>query len=207
MKVKICGITNFADAEAACGLGADALGFNFYPPSPRYIDPENARRIIEKLPPFVTTVGVFVNVADPDSLLETARKAGIQVLQLHGDEGVDYCRRLAGRPLIRTLRLGKAPLPDIGRIPARAFLLDTGNERLFGGTGKAFDWSLAETFPRNRPVVLAGGLRPANVAEAIRRVRPYGVDVCSGVESGPGKKDVGKMSAFMKEVENAVRRL
>jgi phosphoribosylanthranilate isomerase len=201
MKVKVCGITNYTDAEMALDYGADALGFNFFPSSPRYIRPENARRIICCLPPFVVAVGLFVNVAEPEQVAETARRAGIQVIQLHGDETPKYCRALTDWPLIKALRIGPDGIPEsIHSYLVQAFLLDAKDDVLFGGTGKSFDWSIAKDLQQNRPIILAGGLRPDNVREAIRIVQPYGVDVCSGVESSPGKKDPDKLQEFMSEV-------
>jgi phosphoribosylanthranilate isomerase len=203
MKVKICGITSYRDAALALDEGADALGFNFFPKSPRYIDPETAHSIIERLPPFAITVGLFVNVPDPSDLVRTAHVAGVQVVQLHGDENPAYCSKLAGYPLIKALRIGDERVDrNLDSYPVRAFLLDVKDDVLFGGTGKSFDWSLAQGIDRKRPVILAGGLRPDNVQAAILTVRPYGVDVCSGVEREPGKKDPVKLADFMNEVRN-----
>jgi phosphoribosylanthranilate isomerase len=204
MKVKVCGIMNYDDAVMALDHGVDALGFNFFPPSPRYIRPEDARLIIRRLPPFAITVGLFVNVARQELVAQTARSAGVQVIQLHGDETPEYCRELAAWPLIKALRIGESGLPEnLEEYSVRAFLLDAKDDALFGGTGKSFSWHLAKSIKHNRPVILAGGLRPDNVGEAIRIVEPYGVDVCSGVEKAPGKKDSGKLIEFMNEVRNA----
>lgn len=203
MKVKICGITNYDDAALALDAGADALGFNFFPSSPRYVKPMDANAIILRLPPFVVTVGLFVNVERPENLERTAMMAGVQVIQLHGDESPEYCRMLSGWPLIQALRIGDAPLDlDLDQYPVRAFLLDVKDDVLFGGTGKSFDWTLAQSIDRKRPVILAGGLRSDNVQDAIRIVKPYAVDVCSGVEREPGKKDPVKLAEFMNEVRN-----
>jgi phosphoribosylanthranilate isomerase len=181
----------------------DALGFNFFASSPRYLKPADARSIILRLPPFVTTVGLFVNVAGTDQVSEMAHIAGVQVLQLHGDETPEYCGRLAPWPLIKALRIGKDDIPrGLDAYPVQAFLLDARDDSLFGGTGRSFDWSLAQSIKRIHPIILAGGLRPENVSEAIRIVAPYGVDVCSGVESSPGKKDAKKLMHFMNEVRN-----
>jgi len=182
--------------------GVDALGFNFYPPSPRYIRPADARAIIRRLPPFVVNVGLFVN-ASPEEVRENAGVAGIQVVQLHGDESREYCRELSGLPIIKALRIGKEPVEEhLDEYPVQAFLLDTRDDLFFGGTGKSFDWSRAAEITKIRPIILAGGLRPDNVRAAIRIVKPYGVDVCSGVESAPGKKDSAKLIEFMNEVRN-----
>jgi phosphoribosylanthranilate isomerase len=203
MKVKVCGITSYEDAAMVLDQGVDALGFNFFANSPRYIRPEDARSIIRRIPPFVSTVGLFVNVEDPNQISSIAHIAGVQVLQLHGDETPAYCQKLSGWPLIKALRIGKGEGPSgLEDYPVRAFLLDSKDDVLFGGTGKSFDWSMVKDIKRIRPILLAGGLRPDNVREAIRVVAPYGVDVCSGVESAPGKKDAGKLLQFMNEVRN-----
>ncbi len=203
MRVKVCGITSYEDAAMALDQGVDALGFNFFPPSPRYIRPADARLIIRRIPPLAVTVGLFVNVAEPDMVSEIAHAAGVQVLQLHGDETPEYCARLADWPVVKALRIGESGIPhNTQSYPVQAFLLDARDEALFGGTGKSFDWSLAKGIKRIRPIILAGGLRPDNVREAIRVVEPYGVDVCSGVETAPGKKDAGKLLEFMNEVRN-----
>lgn len=202
MKVKICGITCREDALAAVAAGADALGFNFCPASPRYIDPRRARDIVGALPPFIAAVGVFVDVASPAEVRRIARLSGVSVLQLHGDESPDYCRRLRrSYPLIKALRLGKdLNRRALGEYPVQAFLLDTYDDTRRGGTGKTFDWNLACDLAGLRPIILAGGLTPENVASAVRTVRPYAVDVCSGVEARPGKKDPEKIARFMEEV-------
>jgi len=205
-RVKICGITSYEDAALALDLGADALGFNFYPGSRRFLGFAAARDITRRLPPLATTVGVFVNAADPTEVDAGARAAGVQVLQLHGDESTDYCRRLGAWPLIKAVRIDKDWTgARLAGYAVQAFLFDHGDDQQFGGTGTAFDWSLARGFRRERKIILAGGLNPANVAEAIHAVQPYGVDVCSGVESRPGIKDAGKLAAFMNEVLHASR--
>ena len=184
--------------------GADALGFNFFPQSPRYIPPEDAREIIRRIPPFVVTVGLFVNVAEQSRVSGIARAAGVQVLQLHGDETPEYCMGLRDWPLIKALRIGKNGIQeDLEAYPVQGFLLDVRDDTLFGGTGISFDWKIAQNVQRVRPIILAGGLRPDNVREAIRIVDPYAVDVCSGVESAPGKKSARKVVEFMNEVKNA----
>jgi phosphoribosylanthranilate isomerase len=207
MKVKVCGITSYEDAAMALDQAVDALGFNFFPPSPRYISPGEARSIIRRLPPFAAAVGVFVNVSSAESLMETALLAGVQVLQLHGDETPEYCSQLSSRPLIKALRIGKDGIREnLEEYPVQAFLLDSKDDALFGGTGRSFDWKLAAKIKRVRPIILAGGLRAENVGEAIRTLEPYGIDVCSGVESRPGKKDAGKLREFMNEVRNVGRK-
>ncbi len=208
MKVKICGITNYEDAAMAADLGADALGFNFFPKSRRYITPEEARKIIRRIPPFVVTVGLFVNAAEQSQVSAIAHAAGVQVIQLHGDETPEFCRGLSGWTVIKALRIGKSGIQeDPEAFPVQAFLLDSRDDALFGGTGKTFDWNLAKNISRVRPIILAGGLTPENVREAIRVVDPYAVDVCSGVESAPGKKSAQKVMEFMNEVRNVNRSL
>ena len=203
IKVKVCGITNAEDALAAVEAGADALGFIFYEKSPRYVVPAVAANIIAELPPLVTPVGVFVNegLATVRSIMETCRLA---MAQLHGDENVSYCRELA-RPAMKALRLkDRGSLLALaeyqGRGGVRGFVLDTFSELAYGGTGQITDWGLAADVAKSTPILLAGGLTPENVTEAIRIVRPYGVDVSSGVESAPGKKDHAKMRAFVDAV-------
>jgi phosphoribosylanthranilate isomerase len=208
MKIKVCGITSYEDAKLALDLGADALGFNCFPPSPRYIDPQASRSIIRKLPPFGIAVGLFVNEADPSEVEQKARYMGVQVLQFHGDESPDYCRRFGKWAVIKAVRIGTEPIPEnLDEFPAQAFLLDSKDDALYGGTGKTFAWSLAEGIASLRPVILAGGLRADNVGEAIRRLNPYAVDVCSGVECRPGKKDPAKLRDFMNEVAHVCRGL
>ena len=204
MKVKICGITSFDDASAALALGADALGFNFHPGSPRYTDPATARGIVSRLPPFAAAVGVFVNPGSPADVLRIARAAGVGVLQLHGDESPEFCRALADWPLVKAVRVGGGLDPGVlARYPVRAFLLDAYEETAYGGTGRTFNWERAAALRGIGAIILAGGLTPENVGRAIRTVRPYAVDVCSGVEAAPGRKDKAMMARFMEEVHNA----
>jgi phosphoribosylanthranilate isomerase len=200
-KIKVCGITRYEDAAMALDEGADALGFNFYPRSPRYIEPSDARSITRRLPPLATTVGVFVNVESPAEVAATAAMAGVRVLQLHGDETPAYCRELSGWVLIKAVRIGAGALPDnLREYDVQAFLADSRDDGLFGGTGRTFDWPRVREIQGIRPLILAGGLHPGNVADAIRAVRPYAVDVCSGVESAPGKKDLGKLREFITQL-------
>jgi phosphoribosylanthranilate isomerase len=203
IKIKVCGITNAEDALAAAEAGADALGFIFYEKSPRYILPSMASRIIADLPPFITPVGVFVNesLATVQSIMDTC---GLAMAQLHGDENASYCRELS-RPAMKALRLkDRASLLALaeygGRSAVRGFVLDAFSEFAYGGTGQRTDWALAAEVARGATVLLAGGLTAENVTEAIRTVRPYGVDVSSGVESAPGKKDHAKVRAFLETV-------
>jgi phosphoribosylanthranilate isomerase len=206
VKVKVCGITNPADALVAVEAGADALGFNFYARSPRYIAPEDARRIIAGLPPEVRCVGVFVNEESAEALARMAEASGVSAVQLHGDESPEYCAAaMRGHEVIKALRVGKDFVPEeAAAYPAQSILLDAYDPRARGGTGETFDWTLAR---RTREVVarlyLAGGLKPENVAGAIAAVAPYAVDVCSGVEVAPGRKDAARVRAFMAAVRAA----
>jgi phosphoribosylanthranilate isomerase len=203
VKVKVCGITNAEDALAAVEAGADALGFIFFEKSPRYVVPAVAAQIIAELPPLVTAVGVFVNegLASVRSIMDTC---GLAMAQLHGDENASYCRELA-RPAMKAIRLkDRGSLLALaeyrGRGGVRGFVLDTFSELVYGGTGQVTDWRLSAEVAQSARVLLAGGLTPENVAEAIHTVRPYGVDVSSGVESTPGKKDHAKVRAFLDAV-------
>ena len=188
-RVKICGITREADAQAAADAGADAVGLVFHPASPRCVSLAMAASIVRMLGPFVTTVGLFVDAA-PDRVREVLARTGIHLLQLHGNETPDYCAQF-GVPYIKALRMapGLDPVAAAAGYPAAAGLLfDAWDPLVAGGTGASFDWSRLPAL-RQRPLILAGGLAPANVAEAVRQVRPYAVDVSSGVEVVPGIKD------------------
>jgi phosphoribosylanthranilate isomerase len=201
LKVKVCGITTYEDAAVSLDCGADALGFNFYPSSPRYIDPGAARSIIRRLPPFAVCVGLFVNVDAPEQVERAAHAAGVHALQLHGDESPEYCGRLAGWTLIKALRVaGPADLDRVDRYPVQCFLLDAADPKLYGGTGRTFDWNVARGIRTLKPVIVAGGLNARNVRAAMGALEPYGIDVCSGVESAPGTKDPAKLKEFLNEV-------
>lgn len=198
--IKICGITNLDDAAAAVAAGADALGFNFYKPSPRYITPERAREIVEQLPPSVLTVGVFVNEEAPTRI---ADEAGITALQLHGDESPGYCREVAAdHYVIKAFAVSDDFNIDVIKsYDVEAIMLDTRHDKLRGGTGQRFDWSIAQQLSKHVPkLFLAGGLSPENVEEAIETVRPYAVDTCSALEDKPGKKNHQRMRAFIETV-------
>jgi phosphoribosylanthranilate isomerase len=202
-KIKICGITNQEDAEAAVHEGADALGFVLYSHSPRYVEPAVAKRIIGRLPPFVLPVGVFVN-QDLDTVRHLFDDCGFALAQLHGDESPGFCESL-NRPVLRAIRLRDrssflALAEFKGRTGVRGFVVDAFSDTAFGGTGHTTDWSLAGEVAKAAPILLAGGLTPENVQEAIRRVQPYGVDVSSGVEESPGRKDPDKIRAFIRSV-------
>jgi len=216
VKVKICGITNLTDAHAAVDAGADMLGFNFFRPSPRFIEPHDAREIIARLRTELagrvrplTIVGVFVNEPSPESLVRVAEETGLDAAQLHGDESVEFCRRVKQlRPeltVIKALRAGSGFQPDEAvSYDVDAIMLDTFEPRLRGGTGRVFDWTLGR---RTRNVVpqlfLAGGLSSENVAKAIAEVRPDAVDACSSIESSPGLKDAELMKAFVSAVRSS----
>jgi phosphoribosylanthranilate isomerase len=203
IKVKICGITRIDDALQACACGADALGLVFYEKSPRCVTREQARAIVAALPPFVTTVGLFVN-EPPESIRETVDFCGLDVIQLHGDEGPEACR-IPPHRVLKALRVkGEESLTGIADYQVSALLLDAWHPDSYGGTGRLGDWKLAARLAAERPVILAGGLNPENIAEAIRQVRPYGVDVSSGVESSPGRKDPARVAAFIRNARAAL---
>ena len=199
--VKICGITRLEDGLAAARLGADWLGFNFWPRSRRYLAPAAAAPIIAALPPGVLPVGVFV---DPgrDELLAAIRASGVRAVQLHGDESPELCASLPV-PVVKGLRIRDArDLAALAAYEVQGFLLDSATPG-YGGSGTTFDWSLAAEAAASVPLWLAGGLTPENVGEAVRRVRPCGVDVASGVESAPGVKDLARVEAFIRNAKAA----
>jgi len=195
--VKICGITNSEDARHASACGADALGFVFYPGSPRFVDPDHVRRIIAELPPMVTTVGLFVNQS-PARIREMVEFCGLNTVQLHGEEEPDQCFYPPCR-VIKALRL-KDGMHDkvFSAYKVSALLLDAYVPDKFGGTGQCCDWNRAAAIASRHRVILAGGLNPENVSDAVRQVRPYGVDVSSGVEKSPGQKDPEKVATFIR---------
>ena len=198
--VKVCGITNPNDAHAAVEAGADALGFNFYRPSPRYIAPREARAIIDQLPESILKVGVFVN-EDLYSVGRIVDEAALSAVQLHGDEPPEYCRELEGNYVIKAF--GAANHLNFNAYQVDAIMLDTKDDLLRGGTGRVFDWSIAQRATSSVPkLFLAGGLSPENVAEAITRVRPYAVDACSSLEIRLGKKNHERVRAFVKAVRS-----
>ncbi|HLL77147.1 MAG TPA: phosphoribosylanthranilate isomerase [Pyrinomonadaceae bacterium] len=203
--VKICGVTNTEDALLCAEAGADMLGFNFYPRSPRYVAPEAARRITERLPATVTSVGVFVNEESPARVEELATRAGVTAVQLHGDEPAAYCRALEGRLVIKALRVSPGFVPGSAlTCGAQSVLLDAYSRDLYGGTGEVFDWSAARSVRALVPrLFLAGGLGPENAAEAVRAVAPYAVDACSLLERAHGRKDAARVRAFVAAVRRA----
>ncbi len=203
VRVKICGLTRREDAEAAVAAGADALGFMFYPGSARCVSEETAAAICRRLPPFVLRVGVFVD-APEEQIRAVAARCGLGALQFHGGESAEFCRRFA-LPVIKAFRIrGPESLPALRAYDTAAWLLDSSVAGQWGGTGTTFNWDLAaEAVGWGHPVILAGGLTPDNVAGAVRRVRPYAVDVSSGVETAPGRKDPARMRAFVAAVRMA----
>ena len=202
-RVKICGITNLADAQATVEAGADALGFNFYEKSPRFVSLKTAAAISKQLPPFVMRVGVFVD-AEPDFILRAIAQGGLTMLQFHGDELPEFCTQF-GLMSMKAFRIRDAE--SLKRIPdylTDAYLLDAFSSTTLGGTGETFNWDLAVVAQKfGKPIFLAGGLTPQNVAEAVKKVQPVGVDVSSGVESAPGKKDHAKLKAFIEAAKAA----
>ncbi|MBF0294692.1 MAG: phosphoribosylanthranilate isomerase [Magnetococcales bacterium] len=204
-RVKICGITSIEDAMAAVAAGADALGFVFHARSKRYIPPRRAMKIVGRLPPFITSIGLFVN-ASREEIGKVVAECCLDAIQLHGDEAPGECRGLPGR-VIKAIRVaGPEDLLGVDRYPVSAILLDAKCESHYGGTGRTFDWNLLEGLQCPLPLILAGGLDPDNVAMAVRQVRPYAVDVSSGVESAPGIKDHERMALFVRRVRQAFSR-
>ncbi|NBR87198.1 MAG: phosphoribosylanthranilate isomerase [Proteobacteria bacterium] len=207
-KVKICGLTRLPDALAAVEAGADALGFMFFAGSKRNIAPAAAAQIIRALPPFVAKVGVFVN-ASADTVRATVAECGLDTLQFHGEETPEFCRQFAPLKVVKAFRIQNAdslkPLPEYA---VDAWLLDSYVAGQRGGTGEKFNWDLAaQAKELGRPVILAGGLTPENVADAVQQVWPYGVDVSSGVESAPGQKDAGMVRRFVEIVREMEQEL
>ena len=201
-KIKICGITNLNDALDAVRLGADALGFVFYPMSKRYIEPVKAKEIADSLPPFVKKVGVFSN-EKADVVREISEIVNLDLLQIHGDETPGYCDSLRS-PYIKAFRLkDENTLGEVNQYNTNYILFDTYSADEYGGTGRAFDWDILKNQPfENKYVILSGGLNPGNIKEAVNLLQPYAVDVSSGVEESPGKKDIGKIKKFIEAVRN-----
>jgi len=198
--VKICGLTNLDDTLDAVELGADFLGFNFYPDSPRFIEPNDALDIIQEVPQQVKKVGIFVN-QDPQTVIDTAVELQLDFLQFHGDESADYCNAF-GRPWIKAFRLRDES--DLGKIAAYDspwLLVDAYVEKAFGGTGVVSNWDLAKKAKKNGLLFLSGGLKPENVEQAISAVHPYAIDVASGVEQAPGIKDRSKIAELIARVK------
>jgi phosphoribosylanthranilate isomerase len=204
VRVKICGITNLEDAQEAINLGADALGFNFYKRSSRYIEPAKAKPIIEALPPLISLVGIFVDEFSPERIRSIAHAIGLGTIQLHGSESPEYVKKISEVRIIKAFRVGENfDLTQLAAFRVGAYLLDAYDAKQLGGTGKTFNWDVAVQAKQHGRVILAGGLSSENVAEAVLQVRPYAVDVCSAIESEPGKKDFQKMEALFREVHRA----
>lgn len=202
-RVKICGITNSEDAKLACDSGADAIGLVFYPPSPRNVTIEQAVKVLSTLPPFITSVALFVN-AQRQEIEQVLDQVAIDLIQFHGDESEEFCSSF-NRPYIKAVRMKEGL--DLYAIQndytsARGLLLDTYKKGIPGGTGEAFNWDKVP-HDLNLPVILAGGLVPDNIAQAIKQVKPYAVDVSGGVEAAKGKKDSAKIIRFMENVKHA----
>ena len=204
VQVKICGIRRAEDAEAAIQAGANALGFNFWKGTPRYISPREAARILSAVSRGIWTVAVFVDET-PERVLEIAVETGVSVLQFHGSESPEYLDRLESYLKIKAVKVGNDFHPEqiIRYRSASAFLLDGFVAGMHGGTGKTFDWSQAQKAKAFGRIILAGGLKASNVGEAVRQVCPWGVDVCSGVEAEPGKKDPQRIRQFVESVRAA----
>jgi len=200
VKVKICGITRLEDAIKAVECGADAIGFVFYEPSPRYISPEIAKEIIYAIPPFIVTVGVFVN-EDPSKIKEILAITGINVVQLHGDESPRQC--FYWHKVIKAFKIkDKLDIEYIKQYKVSAYLLDTYDPKAVGGTGKIFNWEVVKNIKDFGPIILAGGLTPENIIDAINIVKPYAVDVSSGVEKSKGIKDHKKLELFIQRAKS-----
>jgi phosphoribosylanthranilate isomerase len=203
-KIKVCGITSKTDAWMCIDAGVDALGFVFVDESPRKVEPQEAQRIINDLPPFVITVGVFVNKPE-EEVTKIANLCKLDILQLHGDETPDYCTKF-NRKVIKAFRIRSSDdIKPMSEYKVSGFLLDSYEEERAGGTGRTFEWSIAQEATKYGPIILAGGLTPENVNRAISIVRPYAVDVSTGVEEKdtPGKKNQGKLTEFIRQVQNA----
>ena len=203
-RVKICGITQFEDARDAVLLGASAIGLNFYEKSPRYIEPSRAAKIIEKLPPLVTIVGVFVNQPDPQNVEDFAVSIGLHAVQLQGNETPDYCSMIQRVKVIKAFRIDANFRVDALRNHGSGtFLLDACRPNRYGGSGETFDWNCVYGANAFGSIIIAGGLTDRNVGEMVGQLHPFGVDVATGVESTPGKKDYEKMRRFIEAVHRA----
>ena len=201
VKIKICGMTQLKDALFAIEQGADAVGFIFYKKSPRSTTMKTVRDIILKLPPLAGTVGVFVDET-VERVNKVADYCGLDMVQLHGDESPAFCRKIHRR-VIKAFRVKDfQSLKKLQKYSVSGFLLDTFSDNLHGGTGKTFDWNLVLPAKKIGPVILAGGLTPSNIRQAVSQARPYGVDVCSGVEKSPGVKDPEKVRAFLTNIRS-----
>ncbi|HLF83768.1 MAG TPA: phosphoribosylanthranilate isomerase [Blastocatellia bacterium] len=203
VKTKICGVQTLEEAQAAMDAGADALGFNFWPQSARFIEPHAAREVINGLSPIVCTVGVFVN-EEANRIVDIASELGLSAVQLHGDESPEFCDSLGSIKTVKAIRVGQDfDLSLIENYRVDMVLLDSSIEGSYGGTGRRFDWRIAIEAKRLAPIILAGGLTTENVWDAVTHVRPAAIDVCSGVETEPGRKDLDKLRRFMAVVARA----
>jgi phosphoribosylanthranilate isomerase len=199
--IKICGITELEDAKNIAEMGVSALGFIFYPKSRRYIEPEKANEIILNLPPFIVTVGVFVN-EKTDKVEDTLKICPVDILQFHGDESPDYCKKFNKR-VIKAFRVNEDFSSVIlSNYLVSAFLLDSFEQNEYGGTGKIFDWDVAVKAKKYGKIILSGGLNTENIKYAIEKVNPYGIDISSGVEISPGKKDIKKVEEILKLISH-----
>jgi len=200
IRVKVCGITNIEDAQKCVYYGAWALGFVFYKKSPRYVSPSKARKIIECLPPFITPVGVFVNLKER-AVRDICQFARIHTVQFHGDEEPGYCKRFKDYKIIKAFRVKEDfDLKGVSKYKVDAYLFDTYQDDVYGGSGKVFCWDIIEDVKFERPVILSGGLTPDNINTAIKEVSPYAVDVSSGLERSPGIKNARLIRAFFGSV-------
>ena len=200
-KIKICGITNKIDALSASELGVDMLGFVFYKKSKRYVTPELAEDIINELPPYIGKVGIFVDESRED-VIKIAEDAGLNMLQFHGNESPEYCASFRDKyKVIKAFRVkAKSDLKTVNDYDTDYYLFDTHDSGCVGGTGKKFDWSILKDFEILKPMILSGGLSPDNVENAIKELSPFAVDVSSGIESAPGKKDIALLKKFVTNV-------
>jgi phosphoribosylanthranilate isomerase len=203
VKVKVCGITNLDDALECIKLGVDALGFIFAK-SKRRVEKEVAKEIIDKLPPFITSVGVFVD-EDKEKVLEIANLCGINVLQFHGNESIEYCKYFKDFKIIKSFLIkDKESLREVSNYKVSAYLFDTFKEGSLGGTGTTFNWEILKGFKFNCPFIISGGLNSENIESCLKILNPYAVDVCSGVEAYPGKKDRKKLREFLKSIKSFI---
>lgn len=198
MKVKVCGITNIDDAKLCIDCGADALGFIFYKKSKRYIEPDNAKKIIDKLSFFVSKVGVFVN-ENFENVNSTAKNIGLNAVQLHGDESLDYCEKI-NHPVIKAIRVDEKLNENLKKYSNYTILLDSKDNGEYGGTGKQFDWELIPEFYRDK-IILAGGVSEENIDYIFNRIKPQAVDLSSSLEKAPGIKDHAKVKSFFKKLD------
>ncbi len=205
-EIKVCGITNLMDASYAAECGADALGFIFYSKSPRYVDPASAKQIIQEIPEGITKVGVFVS-HDAREVKKTVEFCGLDLVQLHGDESPEYCRQFPASILIKAFSPRReGDLRTVRGYPVRAVLVDTYDPLRYGGTGKRSDWTLAAKVKETHPLILSGGLHAGNIREAVEIVSPHAVDINSGVESSPGRKDPEKVGTIFRIIRGMGRK-